>query len=107
MGEQFEKLEKLERLLEDIRTRISKMEERLQPEPTCLSYPEAAQRLGVGLTKLKQMVKRGDVRPTLVGKVRMISLAEIHRVSTPLQERPQVERATRAKAWQPIRRSRH
>lgn len=96
-------LERLEALLEDIRTRIDRLEERLKPEPTCLTYPAAAARLGVSLTKLKQMVMRGDIRASRIGKVPMISLAEVHRVSTPPPERPKLARAQRAKAWVPLK----
>lgn len=99
-------LEGIEALLLDMRTRLERLEEKLQPEPTCLPYPAAAQRLGVGLTKLKQMVKSGDLRASLIGKVKMISLAEIHRVSTPLQERPQLQRAQAAAKWVPLKKER-
>lgn len=97
-----ESLAKFEAFLEDLRSRLERIEARLQPEPTCLSYPEAAKRLGVGVTKLKEMVKRGELRPSLVGKVKMVSLAEIHRVSTPAAERPKRATAQRAATWQPV-----
>jgi excisionase family DNA binding protein len=76
-------LERLERLLEDIRTRIDRLEERMKPEPTCCTYPQAAKRLGIGLTKMKSMVRRGEIRTVLVGKAPMIPAAEIQRLSTP------------------------
>jgi hypothetical protein len=104
--EKLDSLARLESLLEDIRVRISRLEERLQPQPTCFTYPMAAQRLGVGLTKMKEMIRRGDVKTTLVGKVPMVSLAELERVTTPTAERPKVAKAARAKAWQPIAKKR-
>lgn len=108
MGEsaKLESLARLEALLEDMRDRISRLEERLQPQPTALTYPMAAQRLGVGLTKMKEMIKRGDVKTTRVGKVPMVSLAELERVTTPQAERPKAATAARAKAWQPIAKKR-
>lgn len=92
----------LEEFLADLRTRLGRLEEKLKPEPLCLTYPAAAARLGVGLTKLKQMVKSGAVRKSMVGEVPMISLSELQRVSTPPAERPKVAAAQRKAAWIPI-----
>lgn len=97
---------KLEAYLEDFRKRLERIESRLQPEPTCFTYLEAATRLGVGKTKLKEMVARGEVRTTRVGKVPMVTAAEIRRVTTPETERPKVAQVERAKAWQPIAKKR-
>ncbi len=96
-------LERLEALLGEIRERMERLEERFKPEPTCLTYPDAAVRLGVGLTKLKQMVKAGEIRKVMIGRVPMIPLAEIHRVSTPPPERPKLAAAQRKEKWVPIR----
>lgn len=93
---------KLEAYLEDFRRRLERIEARLQPEPTCMTYREAAQRLGVGLTKLKEMIARGEISTTRVGKVPMVTAAELRRITTPQEKRPQLARAERAKAWQPI-----
>lgn len=103
MSEVEKAFERFEAKLEQIREQLERLEERLKPEPTCLTYPDAAARLGVGLTKLKQMVMRGDIRASKIGKVPMISLAEIHRVSTPPPERPKLAAAQRKAAWTPIR----
>lgn len=102
------KLEGLEALLLKIMKQVESLEERLRPEQTCFTYPEAAARLGVGLTKLKEMVKRGDLRKSypLQGGVPMIALSEIQRVSVPESERPKVERAQRKAAYTPIVRKR-
>lgn len=97
-----EAFQRFEAKLEQMREQMERLEERLKPEPTCLTYPKAAVRLGVGLTKLKQMVKRGEIRKVMVGRVPMISLAEIHRVSTPPPERPKLEAAQRKAKWVPI-----
>lgn len=101
-------LEGMKALLEKIVAQVESLEERLRPEPTCFTYPEAAERLGVGLTKLKEMVKRGDLRKSypLEGGVPMIALSEIQRVSVPKAERPKVERAQRKAAYKPITRKR-
>ena len=42
----------------------------------------------------------------LVGRVKMIPLSEIHRVSTPETEQPRMMAAHRAKAWTPIAKKR-
>jgi hypothetical protein len=94
--------QRFEAKLEVIRAGLERLEERMKPEPTCLTYPLAAKRLGVGLTKLKEMVKRGEIRKSLVGKVPMISLSEIQRVSTPEAERPRLEAKQRKAAWVPL-----
>lgn len=96
------KLEGIEAQLELMRKIIERLEERLAPEPTVLTFPKAAARLGVGLTKLKQLVKSGQLRPALVGEVKMIPMSEIHRLSTPPPERAKVEAKTRREAWVPI-----
>lgn len=75
---------RLEAHLVYLRESMERLEEGLRPEPTCLSYPDAARKLGVGVTKLRQMVERGEIRPSLVGKTRMISMAELERVSAPV-----------------------
>jgi len=96
-------LERLESLLSDIRERIERLETRLQPEPMMFTIPEAAARLGIGQTKLKEMLRKGQLRQTgTVGRVKMIPLTELQRVATPEAARPKVERAARSKAWQPI-----
>jgi hypothetical protein len=97
-----ESFAKFEAFLEELRGRLERIEARLQPEPRCLSYPDAAARLGVGLTKLKRMVKAGELKPTLVGRVKMVALSEIHRVSTPEAERPALAKAQAAEVWVPI-----
>jgi hypothetical protein len=48
------------------------------------------------------MVKEGELKPTLVGRVRMVALSEIHRVSTPEAERPALAKAQAAEVWVPI-----
>jgi excisionase family DNA binding protein len=97
-----EAFRKFEAVLEDMRARLERLEEKLGPQPLCFTYPDAAKRLGVGLTKLKQMVRAGEIQTSRVGRVPMISLAELERISTPPAERPKLERAMRAKAWKPI-----
>jgi excisionase family DNA binding protein len=97
-----EMLGRFEAYLEDLRRRLERIEARLQPEPTCLVYPEAAKRLGVGLTKLKAMIRAGEIRTARVGRVPMVPVSEIHRASTPEAERPRVATAKRAATWRPV-----
>jgi excisionase family DNA binding protein len=97
-----ERLEKIEALLEAIRAQVESLEAKLRPDPTCLTYPLAAQRLGVSLAKLKRMVKAGEIQTTKVGKVPMVPLTEIHRISTPPSERPKLAAAQRKAKWVPI-----
>jgi hypothetical protein len=97
-----EKLERIEVLLLEMRGKVARLEALLAPKPTAMRYAAAAKEIGIGLTALKAMVRRREIRTTKVGRVPMISLAEIERVTTPTQERPRVEAAARAKAWQPI-----
>lgn len=96
-----ETLAKIEAVLLDIRTRVERMESR-QPEPTCLTYPAAAVRLGVGLTKLKRMVKAGEIGTVRIGKVPMVTLAEIQRITTPPPERPALAARERKTKWVPL-----
>jgi excisionase family DNA binding protein len=92
----------LEKFLAELRERLSRIEERLQPTPTCLPFPEAAQKLGVGLTKLKELVRSGELRTSTVGKRQMVSLAELERLSTPDNARAKVQQKQHAKAWVPL-----
>ncbi len=105
MSESTLVMERLEALLEDMRLRIIGLEERMKPEPLMFAYPDAAKRLGVGITKLREMVKRGSIRATKNrGEAPMISLTELQRYATPTAERPKVEASQRAAAWAPIAR---
>jgi len=94
------------RALDELRDRLQRIEECLRsPEPLCVTLPDAARRLGIGLTKMKQMVRDRQVRTSMIGRVPMVAISELHRVSTPEADRPRLERAQRAKAWVPIARS--
>ena len=77
--------------MEEVRGRLARIEERLQPAPMCMTYPEAAKRLGIGLTLLREMVARHELRTATVGKRRMVPLSEIERVSQP--KAPKARRA--------------
>lgn len=94
----------LEEFLKELRGQLSRIEERLRPEPTCLSLAAAAKRLGVGLSTLKEMVRRGQIHPSTINRRRMISVSELDRVSRPDAERAVVEQLQRAKAWRPVAR---
>jgi hypothetical protein len=92
----------LEGFFREVRERLLRIEEKLQPQKTCVKYPVAAEMLGIGLTKLKSMVRNGQLHPSLVGDRPMISLAEIQRISAPVEERPRIERRQREAKWVPI-----
>lgn len=74
----------LEKLLGELRERLIRIEERLRPVQTVLSFKDAASRLGIGLTKLREMEQRGHINSSLLGRRKMISLAEIERVARPV-----------------------
>lgn len=92
-------LEGIEAVLLEMRDRLKRLEEKFGPEPTCLTYPLAAERLGVSLSKLKRMVRAKDIRTARVGKVPMIPISEIQRISTPPPERPKLEASKRSREW--------
>lgn len=96
-------LEALEEQLRGMREELSQLAERLRPRPTCFKYEEAAAELGIGLTHLKAMVRRGEIRVSDVGGAPRISRSEIDRVAAPREEQPRVEREQRRAAWVPIK----
>lgn len=96
----------LEALLLEVRERLLKIEERLRPEPRCYNVKQAAEVLGVSLTVMKEMMARGEVKPSTVGRRKMIAVSELERVSTPDAERPQVEKRQRQARWEPISKKR-
>jgi hypothetical protein len=95
-------MERMEALLLEVRTRLERIEASLAPTPTCLRYPAAAKHLGVGLTKLKAMVKAGVLRTADVGGTPMVPLSELRRIGTPDEEKGRVRFAQRQAAWVPI-----
>lgn len=101
-----ERLGALEALAADVRRLTALLEQKLQPEATMLTMPDAAKRLGIGLTKLKEMVKRREIRTAPLGRVKMIPLSEIYRLSTPVEEQPRQQREVRAAKWVPIQKRR-
>jgi excisionase family DNA binding protein len=100
--------EKFEALLEDIRNRLERLEEKMGPGPTAtaLKYEPAAKRLGIGLTTLKAMVARRQIRTAIVGGRPKIPVSEIERLLLPEPERPKAERQARERAWTPIAKKR-
>jgi excisionase family DNA binding protein len=92
----------LEALAREVRERLSRLEERLKPEPRCYKLPDAAEQLGVSITTLREMLERGEIRSSTVGRRQMISRSELDRVSAPDVERPKVVATQRVKAWVPI-----
>ena len=64
------------------------------------------QRLGVGLTVVKEMVARREIRTSTVGRRPMVSLSELERIAAPDVERPAIEKRQAAKRWVPIEKKR-
>jgi hypothetical protein len=92
----------LEKLVLEVRERLSRLEDRLKPQPRCLKLPDAARELGVSITTLREMIARGEVRTSTVGRRQMIALSELDRVAAPDEERPKVEAQQRRAKWVPI-----
>jgi excisionase family DNA binding protein len=91
----------LAKFLTELRAQMGRIEERLRPTPTTLTYAKAAERLGVSTLTVRQMVRAGQIRTSTIGKRLKISLAEIERVETPDVERPKVEQRQRAARFVP------
>ena len=80
--------------LRSIREELAKINQRLSTgEQTLLSFPQAASRLGIGTTKLRDLVAKGALVVTPLGRRKMVALSEIERLS-----RPTTTRATRLPA---------
>ena len=96
--------------LEELAAALLRIEERLaQPDaaaPLLLKFPDAAAKLGISITTLREMVDRGELRTATVGRRAMVPMAELERVATPDEARPAKVREQRAKAWVPIVRER-
>lgn len=91
--------------LEDLAAALRRIEARLaEPQPMCFKLPDAAARLGVSITTLREMMARGEIRTSTVGRRQMVSLAELERVAAPDEDRPRVERRQRERAWKPLER---
>lgn len=66
-----------------------------------MNYRKAAKQIGIGVTKLKEMIRRGQIRTTDVGGTPMISMSEIHRITEPDPMPPsRAPRSMRAKGSQ-------
>lgn len=96
----------LERFLVELRSKLALMDEHLRPVPMCFKMPDAAARLGVSLSKLKQMVRAGELRTSTVGGSKMIAHSELLRVAAPDADKPAVEREQAAHRWEPIQKRR-
>jgi excisionase family DNA binding protein len=68
------------------------------PLPQVLTYKQAAEQLSVGMTKLKAMVKRLEIRPCDVGKRKMIPLTEVQRMSQPAPVKESSPRARKRRS---------
>ena len=96
-------LSRLESLLEDIRTRLEGLEERMRPDAACLSVKDAAAHLGVSATVVKEMIARRELHTATIGRRSMVPLSELTRVSTPDATRPAQAKKTQRAAWVPLK----
>lgn len=51
--------------------------------PVLLGYPSAAAQLSISVSKLKGLVRSGELRTSTVGRRKMIPLSEVLRVAAP------------------------
>jgi excisionase family DNA binding protein len=54
------------------------MTARLPPEPICVRVNEAASMIGVGRTKLYELIAAGEVETVKLGKATRITTASLH-----------------------------
>ncbi|MDP1916265.1 MAG: helix-turn-helix domain-containing protein [Myxococcales bacterium] len=96
--------------LDELAAALRRIEEYLaQPAaaaPLLLKFPDAATRLGISITTLREMVARGELRTATVGRRAMVPLAELERVATPDEARAAQARKQRVKAWVSIEKGR-
>lgn len=72
----------LEEQLKALREDVAKLLEQREA-PRLLKYADAARMLSISPSKLKTLIRRGEIVPTLLGGRKMISRMEIDRVATP------------------------
>ena len=53
-------------------------------EPLFISVPEAAQALGVGLTKINELISSGELRAAKIGTRRLVSVDDLKAFATSL-----------------------
>lgn len=80
----------LRRLMElvndEITPELKRLAEKVEsPMPPILPYRLAAQKMSIGSTKLKSMVRTGEISNCLVGQRKMIPSSEIYRLSQPIR----------------------
>lgn len=89
--------------LRSIRAELRKLSEQLRPVSKCLSPAAAAKQLGIGLTKMRQLITSGHVKTVLLGKRRMVSLSEIDRVASLSEKRATKAKHVAAQDWSALR----
>lgn len=100
--------EELAAFLREVRSLLEQAKEPPQsrPRPMCFKYPDAAKEIGIGLTKLKELVRDKKIKISTIGDTAMISRTEIDRICAPDEERPKVERRQKRDAWVPLKKGR-
>jgi excisionase family DNA binding protein len=56
---------------------LASMSHQVQAGPVMLSVPEAAEQLGVGTTKLKQLVAGGELASVTIGRRRLVPASSL------------------------------
>lgn len=81
--------QQIEQELAALRAEVAKLAERMPSIvlPKLFKVPLAAKHLGVSLTKMKDLIRIGDVRTVELGGRRMVPLSELERLCT-LPDRP-------------------
>jgi hypothetical protein len=75
-------VESLEKHLAELRAAVQKLLER-QEAPRVMRYEKAARLLDCSVSKVRLLVRAGDLVPVRIGGRKMIPLSEIERISTP------------------------
>lgn len=94
--------DEIERLLAELRALIAQSRATPEQVPLVLDFPAAAKRLGVGLTKLKEIVRSGELLTTEIGSRQMVPVSELERIATPTERRAPIVRRQQLARWVPI-----
>jgi excisionase family DNA binding protein len=54
--------------------------------PVMLSVPEAAEKLGLGTTKIKQLIAGGQLASVTIGRRRLVPASSVHAFGAPADE---------------------
>lgn len=84
--------------LRSIRGELKKISDRLgSPNQDLFTMPQAARRLGIGQTKLREIVQARKLSVVTLGRRRMVPASELERLARPSAPAAKQPRALRAK----------